>query len=100
MTDVKVTQNLKRYAEAIMIRRAEDAARATPGPAPQGPRVHLRSVNGGNNTKCGNGGISFKPPITDDPAEATCKNCLKVQHGINRDREMRALATRSLYKAD
>jgi hypothetical protein len=66
------------------LRRAEDAARATRGLAPR--PVHLRSTSGGNRTTCGRGGVTFSAPITDDPAQATCKNCLATYRATLRDR--------------
>jgi hypothetical protein len=47
--------------------------------------VHLRSSSGGNRTKCGHGGVTFSAPITDDPAQATCGNCLATWRAIQRD---------------
>ena len=58
------------------LRRAIEAARATRGLSPR--PVHLRSLGGGNNATCGRGGDTFSAPIADDPAEITCKNCIKV----------------------
>ena len=64
-----------------------DPTRATRGLPPR--PVHLRSLSGGNNTMCGRGGIAFSAPVTTAPAEATCKNCLKVWGAIERSRAAR-----------
>ena len=58
------------------LQRATEAARATRGLPPR--PVHLRSLSGGNNATCGRGGVTFSAPIADDPAEVTCKNCVKA----------------------
>ena len=69
------------------LQRATDAARATRGQRPR--PVHIRSLGGGNNAICGRGGVTFSAPVTDEPDEATCKNCLKVYGAIERDRALR-----------
>jgi hypothetical protein len=80
------------------LKRARNAARATRGLPPH--PVHLNRADYPGFTKCGNGGPGSGVEVTDDPAGATCKNCLRVQRGIDRDREAAELARQSLYKAD
>jgi len=48
--------------------------------------IHLRSIAGGNLAACGRGGPAFSAPITDDPAEMTCGNCVKAVRSSERDR--------------
>jgi hypothetical protein len=67
------------------IREAHAEAQQQPARASKPRPVHLRSFSGGNNTKCGRGGVTFSAPITDDPAKATCKNCLATHAAIQRD---------------
>jgi hypothetical protein len=58
-------------------------------------RVHLRDVSFAvQRTYCGHGGPTFSAPITDDPAEATCKTCLRTRRKVVRYHEALAAARR------
>ena len=61
---------------------ATEAARASRGLPPR--TIHARSLSGSNLTLCGRGDVT----IADEPGEVTCKNCIKVQHGIESHRQM------------
>jgi hypothetical protein len=45
--------------------------------------VHLRSASG-NHAVCGSGGPFSLLPLTSDPGQATCKNCLKIHRQAER----------------
>lgn len=79
------------------LKRANEAARATRGLPPR--TVHRRSIAGGNLTQCGRGGPTFSAPITDDPAETTCGNCLKVIRSTEMARAARNAPGQIDYKA-
>jgi len=56
--------------------------------------VHLRDASFEviQRTYCGHGGVTFSAPITDDPAEATCKTCVKTHRRVVRYGEALAAA--------
>ena len=59
-------------------------------------KIHLES-NRGAFAMCGSGFASATVSLTDDPAKATCKNCLRVNRGLERDRRLGEVATRALH---
>ena len=73
------------------LQRATDAARATRGQRPR--PVHLLDPTFPfERTYCGHGGATFSAPTTTDPAEATCKTCVKVRRKLDRERSALAMA--------
>ena len=59
-------------------------------------KIHLQS-NRGEFAMCGAGFATATVSLTESPDAATCKNCLRVNRTLERDRRLREVARQALH---